>query len=81
MNNQLTKLKYMLKTILNRKMMAALWYLQGKFLSLSNKFYSAIYIMTLGLIGYTVYIVAKSRWSIRDYIPVSFSDEGDDEGN
>jgi len=32
MNNQLTKLKYMLKTTIHRKMMAAQWYLQGKFL-------------------------------------------------
>ena len=37
--------------------------------------------MTIGLIGFTVYIVVKSRISIKDYIPVSFSDDGDDDGN
>ena len=55
-------------------------FLQGK-LFLFSHFDSVIYVMTLGLICFTVYIVVKSRMSIRDYIPVSFSDDGDDDGN
>jgi hypothetical protein len=61
-------------------MKTLLSFLQGK-LFLFSQFHSVIYVMTLGLICFTVYIVVKSRMSIRDYIPVSFSDDGDDDGN
>jgi hypothetical protein len=61
-------------------MKTLLSFLQGKLL-LFSQFHSVIYVMTFGLICFTVYIVVKSRMSIRDYIPVSFSDDGDDDGN
>ena len=61
-------------------MKTLLSFLQGKLFFFSY-FDSVIYVMTFGLICFTVYIVVKSRMSIRDYIPVSFSDDGDDDGN